>query len=123
MPKYEIGAIIECVVTGIENYGIFVNIDSNYNGLVHISEISKGFVRNINDYITIGEKIYAEILEIDEQNFKIKLSIKNIDYKHKDNPKIVESPKGFEPLASNLQNWTDEKLREIDNSKEDNKEI
>lgn len=112
MTRYKVGDIVECQVTGIENYGIFVNIDSEFNGLIHISEISDGFVRNVNDYITVGEKILAKVLEIDEENMRIKLTIKDVEYnKNKDNTKIAESPKGFEPLAKKLNSWIKEKLK------------
>ena len=57
--KYAIGKIVTGKVTGIEKYGIFVNLDDYYSGLVHISEISDSFVRNIDDYVNIGEYIKA----------------------------------------------------------------
>jgi len=44
MPKYQIGDIVTVSVTGIEKYGIFVGLDEYYSGLIHISEISDGFV-------------------------------------------------------------------------------
>ena len=44
MAEYRTGSIVKCQVTGIEKYGAFVNIDGIYSGLIHISEISNGFV-------------------------------------------------------------------------------
>jgi len=114
MKKIKKGSIIQGQVTGIEKYGIFVNIDSFYNGLIHISEISDGFVRNVNDYINIGETIFAKVLEVDEEHLQVKLSIKNINYKNKkDFPKVVPLGRGFELLAKKLKFWTEEKLEEL----------
>lgn len=114
MAKYNIGSIIKGQVTGVEKYGIFVNIDKDYTGLIHISEISEGFVRNVEDYVSIGDIIYSKIIEVDELEKKIKLSIKGIDYKNnKNHSKVVESERGFEPLKEHLQSWIDEKLKEI----------
>ena len=66
MPKYKVGSIVEGTVTGIENYGVFVSLDEFYNGLIHISEISHGFVKNINDEIELvdidTQEEYAKIL-------------------------------------------------------------
>ena len=45
MLKYDKGKIVTGQVTGIEKYGIFVSLDEFYSGLIHISEISDGFVR------------------------------------------------------------------------------
>ena len=81
MTKYEKDEVVIGYVTGIEKYGIFVNLDEYYNGLIHISEISPNFVRNVNDYVNIGETIKMRILSVDEKNHKVKLSIKNLNYK------------------------------------------
>ena len=111
MEDYKIDDIIQCQVTGIEKYGIFVNIDHQYDGLIHISEISSDFVKNIGDYVHVGETIYCQILEIDEEELHMKLSIKNINYKSDDkNNPIQETRKGFLPLKEHLDIWLNEKL-------------
>lgn len=112
--KYEKGKIVKGHVTGIENYGIFVGLDDYYNGLIHISEISECFIRNINDYVKIGETIKARIVDVDEDNCQIRLSIKNVDYKmsKRKRVKIIETPSGFMPLKENLDNWISEKLED-----------
>lgn len=109
--------IIEAIVTGIQNYGAFAKIENEYDGLIHISEISYGYVRNVNDFIKIGDKIHAKVIGIDEDTGKVKLSIKDLDYKH-DGKIIVKNkiPKnGFEPLREHLDEWINEKIREIMN--------
>ena len=109
--EYKVGDIIKGQVTGIEKYGIFVNIDPWYNGLVHISEISLDYVKNIRDYVEIGETIYCQVLEVDEENLHLKLSIKNINYKSDNsNSPIKETRKGFLPLKENLNIWLNEKV-------------
>lgn len=113
--EYKIGDIIECHVTGIEKYGIFVNIDMYYNGLVHISEISESFVRDIHDYVKIGETIFCRILEVDGDNGQLKLSIKDINYKNNnENDAIQETRLGFLPLKENLESWIQNKLKEYE---------
>ena len=44
MSKYKKGRVVSGVVTGIEKYGVFIGLDEFYSGLIHISEISHGFV-------------------------------------------------------------------------------
>lgn len=115
MAKYEKGKIVTGCVTGIENYGVFVGLDEYYSGLIHISEISNGFVRNINDYVNIGETIRVKIVDIDEESCHLKLSIKDIDYREnrKSRQKIIEVGEGFKPLKDNLDMWISEKQAEI----------
>lgn len=113
--KYEKGKIVKGCVTGIESYGIFVNFDEYYTGLVHISEVSNGFVRNINNYVSLGETINVKILDVDEQNFHLKLSIKDIKYKAsiRKRKKIEETGSGFDILKNNLDGWISKKLNEM----------
>ncbi len=109
MNKYRKEQIVEGVVTGIEDYGIFVNIDNEYTGLIHISEISDDFVRNINDYVKLNEKINAKIIDVIESSKHLKLSIKETINKNK---KLVESKNGFRLLEEALPKWVDQKLKE-----------
>ena len=51
MEKVKKNDVIKVKVTGVQKYGAFVNSeDNNYDGLIHISEISYGYVKNVNDY-------------------------------------------------------------------------
>ena len=116
MSKYEKGKIITGCVTGIESYGIFVTLDEYYSGLIHISEISNNFVRNISDYVNIGETIKVKVVDTDEENYHVKLSIKDIDYRinNQRRTKIIETNEGFMPLKNNLDRWIESKLSEFD---------
>ena len=110
--EYKVGDIIKGQVTGIEKYGIFVSIDPFWDGLIHISEVSEGFVKNIHDFVKIGETIYCQILDVDEDNLQLKLSIKDINYKANiSSGPIKETRKGFLPLKENLDSWLEEKLK------------
>ena len=115
MLKYEKGKIVTGQVTGIEKYGIFVSLDEFYSGLIHISEISDGFVKNIKDYVEIGETIRARVVEIDEDNYHVKLSIKNMNYKTKrrNQQKLKETKLAFTPLQYKLPEWIEEKLKDM----------
>ena len=115
MKEYKEKDIIEAKVTGIQEYGAFVSIDNEYDGLIHISEISYGFVKNINDYVKIGDKIYAEVINIDKDSNQLRLSIKDIDYKKEGSKlkRIAETKSGFEPLKENLDEWINKKIKEI----------
>ncbi len=108
-----IGDIVKCKVVGIQSYGVFVELNNNYTGLIHISEISDKFVSNITDYLTINELIYAKILEIDYKKRRVKLSIKNIKYRGNVKiTKIKETPHGFSLLKKAMPIFINKKLNE-----------
>lgn len=114
MKKYKQGEIIKGVVSGIEKYGVFVKLENNYNGLIHISELSDSYVRNVEDYAKVGTDIYAEIIAIDDNQQQIKLSIKNLTYKNgvpTRKQKIEETSLGFKTLERNLPYWIEKNLK------------
>ena len=116
MDKIKEKDVIRVKITGIQKYGAFASMENeDYNGLIHISEISYGYVKNIHDFIDVGDDIFAEVLDINEDNKQIKLSIKDIDYK-KDGIKLKrmsETKKGFSPLRDQLDTWISDKIKEI----------
>lgn len=111
MNAFKIGDIVPGVVTGIESYGIFVSLNDQCSGLIHISEISDYFVRNINDYVDLNETIHVKIIDIDSSKGHYKLSIKNIKYRdrNKGSNKIIETKSGFSNLEKALSVWISEK--------------
>ena len=74
--KYKVGDIVEGPVTRITNFGCFVKIEEDINGLVHLSEIAHEVVKDPNKYLTVGEKVKAEIITLDLDEHRIGLSIK-----------------------------------------------
>lgn len=70
-----VGEIVEGTVTGITNFGAFVQLPEGKSGLVHISEISHDYVEKVSDYLKKGEKIKIKVLSISQDN-KISLSIR-----------------------------------------------
>ena len=119
MTKYTKGKIVRATVTGIESYGAFVSLDEYYSGLVHISEISHNFVKDIRDFVKIGDTIYVEIIDVDDKLGHLSLSIKNINYYVKPivkKRKIIETTLGFKTLAYKLPYWIKENIEKTQNA-------
>ncbi len=117
--KYKEGEIIKGTVTGIESYGIFVSFDEFYSGLIHISEISDNYVKNIHDIVKVGETIYVKIIGIDTISNHLILSIKGISYKVKEHQlkkKIKETSLGFKTLKYNLPIWIEKSVKKLEKS-------
>ena len=76
--EYVAGERFEGEVTRIMDFGAFVRIGRNTEGLVHISEIAPFRIENVRDALTEGEKVSVVIKEIDEKN-RVNLSIKRVD--------------------------------------------
>lgn len=75
--QLNVGSVYEGKVTGITKFGAFVELEKGTTGLVHISEIAKDFVNDINDFVKIGDSVKVKLLSVDGN--KISLSIKRAD--------------------------------------------
>ncbi|MGL5296812.1 MAG: S1 RNA-binding domain-containing protein [Culicoidibacterales bacterium] len=74
----QVGDIIDGEVVRIEQYGAFVRVADRRNGLVHISQLADEFVKNVADYVQVGDVITVKVISIDE-NGRISLSRKDVD--------------------------------------------
>ncbi|MEL1134815.1 S1 RNA-binding domain-containing protein [Desulfitobacterium sp. THU1] len=70
-----VGTIIEGVVTGITNFGAFVELPEKVTGLVHISEVADAYVKDVRDYLKEQDRVKVKVIHVDEKG-KIGLSIK-----------------------------------------------
>ena len=72
----EVGKIYEGKVVRIMNFGAFVELSPNKDGLIHISKLSKDRVAKVEDVVNIGDTVKVKVLEIDRMG-KISLSLKD----------------------------------------------
>jgi len=80
--QLEVGDVIKVVVSNIEPYGVFVDIGNDIEGFLHISEISwDKNIKNPKEYIQIGEEIDVEVIEIDPNSRRLRVSLKNLKTK------------------------------------------
>lgn len=101
------GDIVHAKVTNILGYGAFVKVD-DYDGLVHISEFSDGFVRKITEFVNIGDEIRLRVIEVDEENKQLKLSYKQLHKTRGVKCKVPTYEIGFKTIDNILDKWIDE---------------
>lgn len=82
----EVGSKLQGKVTGITNFGAFVELPDGSTGLVHISEVADNYVKDINDHLKVGDHVEVKVINV-EKDGKIGLSIK----KAKDRPEPPKS--------------------------------
>lgn len=122
-----IGDHVHGTVTGIQPYGAFVNLGNDVQGLIHISECHYGFVKDIHDYLSVGDEIDVVVLDIDEFTGKISLSLRCLEetqvplapvapqnenrHRHYWTSRNVHE--GFKPIQKRRQAWAQEALKEF----------
>lgn len=132
----QINNIVKCKVTGISKFGAFVKIEGGGVGMIHISEVSRDFVKDISTVLKVGDVVSARILSISDDG-KVSLSLKDVDSgaaekkavkeTKKKEPKTppVSSPgdyvwekdeggeKSFEEMMSSFKRTSEEKMSEL----------
>lgn len=73
--QIEVGAILEGKVTGLTNFGAFVTLEGGNTGMVHISEVSNTYVKDIHEHLADGQDVKVKVLAVNPDG-KISLSIK-----------------------------------------------
>jgi S1 RNA binding domain protein len=96
----EVGSKLQGKVTGITNFGAFVELPGGSTGLVHISEVADNYVKDINEHLKVGDEVEVKVINV-EKDGKIGLSIK----KAKERPPQTNSsrPSSQRPRNSNRQ--------------------
>ena len=106
----EIGAILEGKVTRITNFGAFVELPDKTTGMVHISEVSSSFIKDIHEKLSEGDTVKVKVIDINEKG-KIALSIKKaLPQEEEPKPRRTERPRRSQP-----QVWTGTQRTEPEN--------
>lgn len=93
--KMKLGDTVKGVVTGVVDFGVFVNIDG-IEGLIHISEISWERVGNPSDYVKVGQTVEAKIIAVDKDRLSLSMKQLTADpwMKEVDNFKVGDKVEG-----------------------------
>jgi len=76
--KYPIGSRVKGVINRFSQFGAFVQLEDDINGLIHLSEISSQKVEDPSDFLSVGEEVDAEVINIDRDEHRIGLSLKAV---------------------------------------------
>jgi small subunit ribosomal protein S1 len=100
---YQPGMVVHGTVTKITNFGVFVELETGLEGLLHISELSDQKVENPQDVVKPGDQVDVKILRVDTQDRKIGLSLKRAQWGDSDRgtpdaPEEGEETKAAKPV-------------------------
>lgn len=116
----EVGTLCDGKVTKITAFGAFVTLGENKSGMIHISEVSSSFVKDIHEYLSEGQDIRVKVIKIDE-NGRISLSLKQAE---ENKPTFKKAPPSefetersvsgsFEDMMSRFKASSDDKISDL----------
>ncbi|WP_078414569.1 S1 domain-containing RNA-binding protein [Priestia abyssalis] len=109
----EVGSKLQGKVTGITNFGAFVELSEGSTGLVHISEVADNYVKDINDHLKVGDQVEVKVINV-EKDGKIGLSIKKAKeqqpqqsregYQNREGRPAYQGREGYRPNPNRSRN-------------------
>ena len=123
-----VGSVVEGKITGITNFGAFVELEGKKTGMVHISEVSSTYVKDIKEHLKENQTVKVKVLSIGEDG-KISLSIKRAEEPAMEQPqkaprqnynndfqKKSSAPMSFEDMMNKFKQTSDEKMSDLKRS-------
>ena len=123
--SHEVGELLIGKVINVKPYALFLEFEDGVQGLLHISEISDAFIRDIERFGTKGDELRVKVLSVDETNGFLRVSLKRVEEQdfystHKNLkrnvPEFDESD--FKALEEKLPEWIETTLKKA--KEEDN---
>ena len=118
--NYQVGQLIVGKVYNVKPYALFMTFEGGATGLLHISEISDSFVRDIEKYGSIGDEIKVKVLSIDKENGFLRVSYKQVPpeetYSSHTNQRRLPTVTEEEvlPLKERLDGWINDAYNKIE---------
>lgn len=110
----QVGDVVYGEITGIQPYGAFISLDDGCKGLIHISEISADYVKDVHLFVHLHERVAVKVLEVEDRDH-VKLSLKAVSphkarvhlQRHYARSAMPKSLIGFSSLHERLHDWID----------------
>ena len=121
-PMIEVNDIVEGSVVGITKFGAFIELEDGKKGLIHISEISNQFVKDVNDFLKVNDKVKAKVIHISDDG-KIDLSIKRLNEDEEYLEKLEKSKAMFEQKLNKFLKQSQDKLTDLKKHQENKRKL
>ena len=121
-PMIEVNDIVEGSVVGITKFGAFIELEDGKKGLIHISEISNQFVKDVNDFLKVNDKVKAKVIHISDDG-KIDLSIKRLNEDEVYLEKLEKSKAMFEQKLNKFLKQSQDRLTDLKKHQENKRKL
>lgn len=125
MDNFEVGQLVIGKVTAVRPYAVFLSFSDGRSGLLHISEISDSYIRDIEKYASVGDEMKVKIIDIDANNGFLRVSLKRVEaeqaystHSNSDKKVVVASEDEFKTLKEKLPQWIDDALKKSEGDKQ-----
>mgnify|MGYP003314032236 CR=1 FL=1 len=117
--EYKVGQFVIGKVKSVKPYALFLDFDGKTNGLLHISEISDSFIRDIEKFGRVGDELKVKVINIDSSNGFLRVSLKQVPKEesfstHSEGKTMpVATEEEFATLREKIPTWIKETLDKI----------
>lgn len=119
--NYQVGDLIVGKVVSVKPYALFLSFDGDVKGLLHISELSDAYVRDIERFGTVGDEMKVKVLSVDESNGFLRVSLKKVpndeqynSHVHEQRIFLEDKEIDFSLLKEKLPTWIQDTLKKVE---------
>jgi S1 RNA binding domain protein len=112
-----VGDVVKGTVERIVDYAAFVRLENGQRAMIHISQLSFNYVKNVGDVLTLSQQVTAKVINIDEKA-RIDLSIKALQARE---PRPVRREEDFEKKLTSFMKQSEEKIADINSKAKDSR--
>ena len=111
----EDGELVWCTVTSVQYHSVFVTMDEyGKTGMIHISEVSPGRIRNIRDFVREGKKIVCKVLRINKEKEQVDLSLRRVtETQKREKINLVKHERKSEKMIEQFAKKTNQNFKEL----------
>ncbi len=113
--RYRVGEVVSGRITGIQPYGAFVELEDKTAGLIHISELSDSFVRDVEQFVSVKDQVLVKIIDYDKKSNQARCSLKAVrpgQFRKERNfhryHAVPQMKIGFRSIQEKMNQWIEE---------------
>lgn len=110
--NYHVGDLVSGLITKITNFGAFVNLEDDLEGLIHITELADHKISSPEEIVKLGMKVEARVIKVDTEERKLGLSFVHADFEENDEPKRLEREKEIKKREKEIRGEIEEQTRQ-----------
>jgi small subunit ribosomal protein S1 len=109
--NYHVGDLVSGLITKITNFGAFLQLEDDLEGLIHITELADHKINSPEEIVKLGMKVEARVIKVDTEERKLGLSFVHADFEENDEPKRLEREKDIKKREKEIRSEIEEQTK------------
>ncbi|MBL8696650.1 MAG: 30S ribosomal protein S1 [Planctomycetes bacterium] len=109
--NYHVGDLVSGIITKMTNFGAFVQLEDDLEGLIHITELADHRISSPEEVVKLGLKVEARVIKVDTEDRKLGLSFVHADFEENEEPRRAEREREIKKREKEVRGEVEEQVR------------